>query len=88
MSIKEVVAIIADLVIPIKNRGRVFSAWKEPEAFSAKWDGKYASISRTWRRHWENVNPLFDYPNDESAIKSFAWPLKRLRSNGQCLSGI
>ena len=30
--------------------------------FGAQWDGKYPPISRMWRRHWEQVTPMFDYP--------------------------
>jgi len=42
----------------------VEEAEKEQSAFSDKWDGKYASISKIWHRHWENVIPLFDYPDE------------------------
>lgn len=34
------------------------------ERFSEKWDAKYPQISRSWRRHWNNLNTLFDYPQD------------------------
>ena len=34
------------------------------EQFSARWDGKYPQISRSWRAHWHNLNTLFDYPQD------------------------
>ena len=34
------------------------------EAFGQKWDGKYPMISKTWRTHWQNVIPFFDYPTD------------------------
>lgn len=34
------------------------------EQFSARWDGKYPQISRSWRAHWHNLNALFDYPED------------------------
>ena len=27
------------------------------EAFSAKWDAKYPSISQSWRRNWSRVIP-------------------------------
>jgi putative transposase len=30
--------------------------------FAERWDGKYPTISRMWRRHWERVTPLFEYP--------------------------
>lgn len=34
------------------------------EQFSARWDGKYPQISRSWRAHWNNLNTLFGYPDD------------------------
>jgi transposase-like protein len=34
------------------------------EQFSARWDGKYPQISRSWRANWHNLNTLFDYPED------------------------
>lgn len=34
------------------------------DAFSANWDEKYPQISRSWRTHWDNLNTLFDYPDD------------------------
>lgn len=39
-------------------------AQRELEAFAAKWDGKYGAISGQWRKHWVNVIPLFDYPDE------------------------
>ena len=32
--------------------------------FEATWDSKYPQISRSWRNHWENLNTLFNYPED------------------------
>ena len=37
---------------------------RELDKFAAQWDTKYASISQIWWRHWENVIPLFDYPDE------------------------
>ncbi|MEZ8723508.1 IS256 family transposase [Vibrio pomeroyi] len=34
------------------------------EQFSDKWDGKYPQISRSWTAHWNNLNTLFNYPED------------------------
>jgi len=34
------------------------------EAFEQKWDGKYPMISKSWRNHWQNIIPFFDYPAD------------------------
>lgn len=34
------------------------------EAFSAKWDSRYPSISQSWRNNWGNIIPFFAYPPD------------------------
>ncbi len=34
------------------------------EQFADRWDDKYPQISRSWRTHWENLNTLFNYPQD------------------------
>ncbi|CCN38436.1 transposase [Vibrio nigripulchritudo SO65] len=34
------------------------------EQFSDRWDSKYPQISRSWTAHWENLNTLFNYPED------------------------
>lgn len=34
------------------------------EAFEEKWDKKYPTISKMWRRHWPNIIPFLDYPED------------------------
>jgi putative transposase len=34
------------------------------EHFSERWDVKYPQISRSWRAHWDNLNTLFNYPED------------------------
>jgi putative transposase len=34
------------------------------EDFSQKWDKKYPMISKSWRSHWQNIIPFFDYPAD------------------------
>ena len=34
------------------------------EQFAEQWDTKYPQISRSWRAHWENLNALFNYPQD------------------------
>jgi transposase-like protein len=34
------------------------------ERFGEVWDDKYPSISVSWRRHWSNLNTLFNYPHD------------------------
>ena len=49
---------------------RIYQAVTEEEAllalegFSDRWDDKYPQISRSWRAHWDNLNTLFNYPED------------------------
>ncbi|MGB5337758.1 MAG: IS256 family transposase [Gammaproteobacteria bacterium] len=49
---------------------RIYRSVTEEEAlqalaeFSERWDGKYPQISRSWRSHWDNLNTLFNYPED------------------------
>ena len=49
---------------------QIYQAVTEEEAllaltrFSERWDGKYPQISRSWHAHWENLNTLFNYPED------------------------
>jgi len=48
----------------------IYQAVTEEEAllaldnFSTRWDDKYPQISRSWRAHWDNLNTLFNYPED------------------------
>jgi putative transposase len=32
------------------------------EAFAHKWDGRFPTISKTWRANWQRVIPFFAYP--------------------------
>src|SRR5665213_2798083 len=34
------------------------------DAFSAKWDARYPTISVLWRRHWQQVIPFFAFPEE------------------------
>lgn len=36
----------------------------ELDHFSEKWDDKFPYISKSWRNNWENIIPLFNYPQD------------------------
>lgn len=40
------------------------SAKQSLAAFAERWDSKYPQISKSWNTHWENLNTLFDYPDD------------------------
>lgn len=63
VSYKDRKAVAADLK-QIYRSITVDEAVLELDAFAAKWDGKYTSISNIWRKHWENIIPLFDYPDE------------------------
>jgi putative transposase len=49
---------------------RIYQSATEEEAlqaldeFAERWDEKYPQISRTWQAHWQNLNTLFNYPED------------------------
>ncbi|HBB9961639.1 TPA: IS256 family transposase [Vibrio parahaemolyticus] len=34
------------------------------EQFSDRWDSQYPQVSRSWMAHWDNLNTLFNYPED------------------------
>jgi putative transposase len=38
------------------------AAEQERELFAARWDHKYPTISALWKRHWEQITPLFAFP--------------------------
>jgi putative transposase len=38
------------------------AAVQEREFFAARWDQKYPTISALWKRHWEQITPLFAFP--------------------------
>jgi transposase-like protein len=63
VSYKDRKAIAADLK-QIYRSITAEEAARELDEFAAKWDSKYAPISKIWRRHWENIIPLFDYPDE------------------------
>jgi transposase-like protein len=63
VSYKDRKAVAADLKRIYKSI-TADEAKNELDEFAAKWDSRYASISRMWKRHWENVIPLFDYPDE------------------------
>lgn len=42
----------------------VEEAEQELNSFAAKWDDKFPTISQMWRRHWDNLITLFEYPDD------------------------
>lgn len=60
---KDYKAVTADLKT-IYQASTEDSALQALEDFSDKWDDKYPQISRSWKSHWENLNTLFQYPED------------------------
>jgi len=66
----------------------VEDAEQELDAFAEKWDDKFPTISQMWRRHWDNLITLFDYPDDirkaiytTNAIESLNRLLAKLSDN-------
>lgn len=58
------------------------------ERFEAKWDGSHPTISRSWRRNWERITPLFSYPPEirkaiytTNAIESVNMSLRKVTKN-------
>lgn len=56
--------------------------------FAAKWDTQYPTISASWRRDWDRITPLFDYPADirkavytTNAIESLNMTLRKVIKN-------
>ena len=60
---KDYKAVTADLK-------QIYQSITEDEAlqaldqFAGRWDDKYPQISRSWRANWDNLNTLFNYPED------------------------
>jgi putative transposase len=55
--------VAADLK-PIYRAATVAEAELALETFAEKWDETYPTISALWLRHWENIIPFFEYPDD------------------------
>ena len=56
--------------------------------FAGQWDGKYPTISRMWRRDWERVTPMFEYPAEirrviytTNAVESLNMTLRKVIKN-------
>ncbi len=52
-------------------------AYMELKAFADTWDDSYAAISRMWERNWENIIPLFNYPD---AIRKIIYTTNAIES--------
>lgn len=58
------------------------------EAFEKKWQARFPSIARSWRRNWTNIVPFFSYPPairkviyTTNAIESMQAQLRRVTRN-------
>ena len=58
------------------------------ERFGAKWDGKYPSISKSWRAHWPELVTFLKYPEEirkaiytTNAIESVNRSLRKISKN-------
>lgn len=52
----------------------------ELERFGEKWDDQYPQISKSWRAHWQNLNALFNYPEDIRKAIYTTNPIESLNS--------
>jgi putative transposase len=58
------------------------------DAFAAKWDKRYPSISKSWRAHWTQITPMFVFPEEirkaiytTNAIESVNMTLRKASRN-------
>jgi len=84
VSYKDRKNIAADLK-EIYRSSTVEMAEKALEAFSAKWDSKYSTISQSWKNNWSNIIPFFAYPPEirkviytTNAIESLNMTLRKI----------
>ncbi len=63
VSWKDYKAVTADLK-RIYRSSTEEEALLELERFGATWDAQYPQISKSWNNHWDNLNTLFNYPED------------------------
>jgi transposase-like protein len=63
VSWKDYKAVTADLK-RVYRSATEDEALLELERFGEVWDSQYPQISKSWRNHWQNLNTLFNYPED------------------------
>lgn len=63
VSWKDYKAVTADLK-RIYRSATEDEALLELERFGGIWDAQYPQITQSWRNHWQNLNTLFNYPED------------------------
>ena len=60
---KDMKAVARDLKA-IYNSATLTDAEEALEEFKIKWSAKYPHIEKSWRRNWENLITIFDYPDE------------------------
>lgn len=63
VSWKDYKAVTTDLKCIYKSTTEE-EALLELERFGETWDNQYPQITKSWRNHWQNLNTLFNYPED------------------------
>jgi len=84
---KERKVVAADLK-QIYRAATVDQAEQALREFAGQWDGKYPTISLMWRRDWERVTPMFEYPAEirrviytTNAVESLNMTLRKVIKN-------
>jgi len=60
---KDMKAVAKDLKA-IYGSATLSEAEKALDEFAAKWSSKYPNIEKSWRRNWDNLITIFDYPDE------------------------
>jgi putative transposase len=81
VSYKDRKAVCCDLKA-IYNAATEDEAELNLELFAEKWDGRYPSISRSWRNHWLNIIPMFSFPPE---IRKVMYTTNAIESVNMCL---
>ena len=53
---------VAKCLKGVYNSGTLEKGEEALDDFCKEWSGKYPQIERSWRRHWDNLITIFDYP--------------------------
>ena len=60
---KDMKAVAKDLKAIYRSRNATEAA-TALDSFAATWSEKYPNIEKSWRRHWDNLITMFDYPDE------------------------
>lgn len=66
----------------------LYEAENNLDKFGRKWDERYPMISKSWKKHWDNLTVFFEYPEDirkviytTNAIESMNMTLRKVIKN-------